>query len=310
MCCQSVNTKNLVLVFQFRHEEVSLISSFSISETTLPESICYINNKIITVGNCSKTITQPKIKIRDSDTGNLLKEWNTCHAFLSLVPLKIQGKIYLLGACKTCRVIKGYDFALNTETFFTGNVTPSMVCPGPEDSILVLDEEKGFISQLRYSDGTCSVLCMFSVDPEYITGMCYSDMGGILAVLGGGFLKGISLVTKEMLWQKVLCNFGPTSLHFSEMISLPDGKICCVVDYEKLVVFNAADGAITDELFANGNLGRIWKVATYCGSEWNKMAVLHNAMDQTLITTYRLPHPYVPLRDIDFDEETTIEIRK
>ena len=71
---------------------MELISRFPISETTLPERLCYVYTNLVTLGYCSKNIDHKKIKVMDGETGSLLREWNTCHASSSLMSFETQGK--------------------------------------------------------------------------------------------------------------------------------------------------------------------------------------------------------------------------
>ena len=282
---------------------MELISSFTISETTLPERLCYVNTNLVTLGNCSKNIDQKKIKVRDGETGSLLREWNTCHASSSLMPFEMQAKEYLLEGCTICKVIRRYEFSETTSIMvdiLCENITPTFMCRGPDGTILVFDEEKGFIVQLQYFRETFHQHNSLFMDPEYVAGMCYTDVGGIVVVLerrDGVVITGVSLVTGQVAWQLSKSEFA------SEILTLPDGNICVVVNYSRFFVLDPAKRAIVNSLVDPGSLGRIWRVATHSGCEYNSLAILHNALEQTLVTSYRLSHHYVPLQDIIIPHE-------
>ena len=129
------------------------------------------------------------------------------------------------------------------------------------------------------------------MDPEYVAGMCYTDAGGIVVVFerrDGVVITEVSLATRKVAWQLRKSEFA------SEILTLPDGNVCVVVNYSGLFVLDPAKRVIVNSLVDAGSLGRIWRVATHSGCQYNSLAILHNAMEQTHVTSYRLSHHYVP----------------
>ena len=75
---------------------------------------------------------------------------------------EVDGKEYLLEGCRDCKVIRGYESPETSPSHKTlcKDVVPSLLCKGPNSTVLVLEETKS-IKQFRFSKGNLNLANKF-----------------------------------------------------------------------------------------------------------------------------------------------------
>ena len=224
------------------------------------------------------------------ETGRLRKEWKPCHMLPTMMALKIHGKEYLLEGCITCEVIRGYEFPHTKSKILCRHISPKVMCKGPENTVLVFEEVKKAIKQLRFCGGKLLEIQQFSAELEDVRGMCFSDKLGLAVLLhdDGKTITGINFASKKLAWQHTEIHFGFSSKcpNICDILMLPDGRLF-VFTCKASFAMDPMDGSFLHKLIDLKDPGLIWTVTT-CQSDKEQKLVIAHEID-THISVFKIP---------------------
>ena len=313
-----------------QYPEIHPTSYMDIPDTFNPIGMCYINGCLVIVGfDPSKTFSE--LLVFCNENKRLLTRTNTCPHYLgsfSLMTLGIEGNECLLYGCPTCKSIRAHSSCQNANNIVTlgEGISPSIICKGPENTILVFDDNHktttetsilvGSIIQLRYDQGKFDTARIIPLSYQVI-GMCFSAEHNIIVLLRDDMttITGLNVETTIIAWQQVGLPFGFVTdplTFFKDISILPDGQ-CVVTSAKRLFTLDTKDGSFTRTIVDFNNQQHIKAVATCQHGDHQKLAVLHETTDQTRVSFCQLRSrvyvdPHIPLEDIISDEaelETT-----
>ena len=243
---------------------------------------------------------------------NPVKEWVTCHLFLSMNQFEINGKEYLLEGCSICKVIRGYNLPQIESKIFCEGISPDAMCQGPDGTILVFDSEIKSLKQLGYCDGQFLLVKQFPVERVDVHSLCFVD--GIVIVIYRDLktLTGFHFPSRQVAWQHNYSQLDSSSQFttiFQQILTLPDGRVC-IFTIDEVFALNPVDGTILYKLDLLSFQGSsIRTVATCCNGNQQKLAICTYPMT---VSVYDVPYEvseissFLPLKDIVFDKENTV----
>ena len=142
----------------------------------------------------------------NEEAGYLVKWHTNCEHYLPHGLLKTYkvpgsgGEDHLAEGCAICRVIRSYDPRTGKSKVVYKNVTPYMMCDGPENSFLVYDLKTRSLLQLETSNDdhkdNLKSTHKLMVDLVPFQGMCFSDLSRA-AVFSNIYNKHVSAVNLE-----------------------------------------------------------------------------------------------------------------
>ena len=180
------------------------------------------------------------------ETCSVLGEQKSCTHLLTenvrhkLLPHRADGKQYLLESCTGCRVIRAHKIPINSAPISYEQITPKLMCKGPQDTVLVLDETNKSITQLFFFAGKIQCYRGLFFNRMHASEMWYSDKHGHLIIMDDEFATtGLKLETGEVIWQHRKCERPYSASPFT----IPDERICSISS-EKLTVVDLKDGTV------------------------------------------------------------------
>ena len=268
------------------------IATFGLGAVSDTGDMCYMDGTLV-MARFSPNV----IRMYQEKTGRVLREWTSCprsHRSTSLVALQTGQENLFLQGCPTCRVIRGYKITKEATKVLYHNISPSLMCLGPDGTILVFKKELQRVKQLRYAGGLLHTVSQFSLELEDVTGLCFSGHYGILVVVHGDrkTITGLHLMTGEVAWRRANIPNGFASqpvICINDIAALPDGRIFFVADYKKMFILDPKCGASLSTTSDFGNLGVIWTIATCRSGDQQKLAIQHGTPEHTKITSYEIP---------------------
>ena len=288
---------------------MTFLSKFTIGEVQYPSQMCYVNGNLVMYG-----VNPETIRVYYEETGIILNEWNSCHIFPCLMAFQIDGKEYLLVGCMYCKVICGYQSpettsSNNTLLHLYKDIVPSVMCQGPNNTVLVFEEENS-IKQLRFSEGHFDLARAFRISVQNIMNMCYCEESGIVVMVHNDrkTLTGVALASGEVVWKHTEIQFGsPAEVlnGFKDVFTIPDGRIC-IINLRELLVLDSKDGSIKDKLFHLEGTECIWSIAICNNGFHQRFAFHHGGLDQTQISLCKFTFfsgRRLPLQNIISDDE-------
>ena len=251
-------------------------------------TMCYVKGNLVTTLHLPGEPTH-KIKVYN-DINNLVKEWEPCHGLPSLMNFEIHGKEYLLEGCRTCMVIRGYEFPQIKSKILCEGISPEAMCKGPDDTILFFDTKQTSLKQLYYCDGQFLLAKDFSVDRADISGLCFSENSSTVIVLDRDrkTLTGFHFPSGRVAWQHTENQLGPSSqilTDFHHILTLPDERIC-VFTHKETFVLDPVDGRILYTLHHFQKPGVITAATASYNGRQQKLAVCTFPMT---LSVYEVP---------------------
>ena len=262
------------------------VASFGVGAVNDTGDMCYVDGALVMA-----RFSPDVIRVHQEKTGRVLREWTSCprsHRSTSLVALRIGQEHFFLQGCPTCQVIRGYKITKATNKVLCQNIAPSLMCLGPESTILVLENELKCVKKLRYSGGQLQITRQFSLGLDDITGLCFSNHNGIVVVIHGDRkrITGLHLATGAVAWQRTRIPYNSPSqpvICINDIAALPDGRIFFVANYKRIFVLDPKDGASLYTTYLD-NFGLIWTIATCRSGNQQKLAVQYGPPERTNIT--------------------------
>ena len=280
--------------FQLKRTEMVFLSQFNIGKWMYYGDMCYIEHSLVIRGFLSYTI-----KVFDEESGRVLDQWETCHLGTCLLTYRIDTKTYLLEGCEYCEVIQGYilpEISCDCKTFCE-TIKPNVMCEGPKNSILVLENRKS-IRQLGFSGGKLHPN-EFSFDSDNVEDMGFSEKDGIVLLLHQDkkSLTGIHLQSRDVIWNSELqfSSLVESPGDISNIFTIADGRVC-IVTLRKVFVIDPEKGTVMYQLFEYNDEGFLWRIATCYNGHQQRLAVKSGSVkEEGKVSLYHLSPDSPPL---------------
>ena len=291
---------------------IRITSQFNITEENMTIMMCNMcnvkDNIVVTITYIEESTYKTKVY---DETSNLVKEWASCHLRRPIMGFEIQGKEYLLEGCRICKVIRGYEFPQIETKILSQGISPSVMCKGPDGTILVFDFMQESLKQLRYCDGKFLLAMEFAVEHNDVHSLCFSENCGLVIALHDDrkTLTGLHFPSGQVAWQHKEIQSGSSSQFLTDFRSisvLPDGRVC-IFTHEEIFALNPVNGAFLYRLHRFHDPMFTRAAATCYNGNQQKLATF--ALPET-VYVYDVPFEplegpsFLHLKDIVCDEET------